>query len=95
MGRGLAISGFVLSIVGLVVGLFTGAVGAIIGLPISITGLVLSVTGGKKLAAFGEKHGIATAGMVIGIIAVIFTAISFFTCGLCVLCVTGTASAIG
>ena len=84
MGKGSAIAGFVLSIVGVVFGFLNG-IFSILGLPVSIVGLVLSVVGGKKLAANGQPKGIATAGLVIGIIAVVITAITFFTCGLCIL----------
>jgi hypothetical protein len=41
--------------------------------------------GGKKLKANEQKSGIATAGLVIGIIAVCLSAILFFTCGICFL----------
>lgn len=84
MGKGKAIAGFVLSIVGLAITWFGGWF-SIIALPVSIVGLVLSVVGGKALKASAQPHGIATAGMVIGIIATVLSAIFFFTCGVCVL----------
>ncbi len=86
MGKGLSIAGFVLGIVALVLGFLSGWF-SIIALPIAIVGLVLSVVGGKKAQANGEKNGFATAGLVIGIIAVVLSAILFFSCGLCVLLV--------
>ncbi len=92
MGKGQAIGGLVAAIVGLVLSFFTGWL-AIISLPVAITGLVLSVVGGKKLKAAGQPKGIATAGMVVGIIAVVFAAISFFTCGVCVIWVTNELAA--
>lgn len=85
MGKGQAIAGFVLSLVGLVLGFMSG-VFSIIALPTAIVGLVLAIVGGKKLKANDQKSGIATAGLVIGIIAVVISAITFFTCGICVLC---------
>ena len=85
-GKGLAVAGLVLSIVGLVLGFFRGWF-SIIALPVSIVGLVLAVMGGKKLKAVGAPAGIATAGLVLGIIAVVFSAIFFFTCGICTICV--------
>ena len=85
-GKGLAVAGLVLSIVGLVLGFFAGWF-SIIALPVSIVGLVLAVMGGKKLKAVGAPAGIATAGLVLGIIAVVFSAIFFFTCGICTICV--------
>ncbi len=84
MGKGQAIAGFVCAIVGLVFGFIPG-VFAVLGLPIAIVGLVLSVIGGKKLKANNQPNGIATAGMVVGIIATVITAITFFACGICVL----------
>ncbi len=86
MGKGYAVAGLVLSILGIVLSLF-GAWLSIISLPVAIVGLVLAVVGGKKLKANGQSAGIATAGMVIGIIAVVLSAIFFFTCGICTICV--------
>ncbi len=85
MGKGKAIAGFVLGIVGIIFG-FLGTFFSIIGLPIAIVGLVLSVMGRKQLIANGLPSGIGTAGLVLGIIAVVLTAIFFFTCGICVIC---------
>jgi len=94
MGKGTAIAGFVLSIVGIVFGILSG-VFSILGLPIAVVGLVLAVNGGKKLRAAGQPAGIATAGLVLGIIAVVFTAIAFFTCGICIICAAGTLGSAG
>ena len=76
MGNGQAIAGFSLSIVGLVFS-FLGPLISALSLGLSIAGLVLSVTGGHKLKAMGLPTGLATAGRVIGIIAVVFSAIMF------------------
>lgn len=84
--KGKATAGLVLGIVGLVFS-FIGSWFSIIALPMAIVGLVLSVSGKKALAAAGQPAGLGTAGLVIGIIAVVFAAIFFFTCGVCVLCV--------
>ena len=84
--KGLSIGGLVSAILGLVLCWFGGWF-SIIALPLAIAGLVLSAVGGKKLKAAGESKGVATAGLVIGIIATVFSAIFFFTCGVCVLCV--------
>ena len=86
MGKGLAITGFVLSLVGCVLSFLSG-VFSIVALPVSIVGLVLAVIGGKKLRENDQPHGLATAGLVLGIIATVLSAILFFTCGICVLCV--------
>ena len=84
MGKGKATAGLVLGIVGIVCGVLSGYL-SLIGLPIAIVGLVLAVQGGKQLKASGQPSGIATAGLVLGIIAVVFTAIAFFTCGVCII----------
>ena len=84
-GKGAAIAGLVLGIVAIVLG-FLGGWCSIIALPLAIVGLVLSVNGGKQIKAAGQPAGIATAGLVLGIIAVVLTAIWFFTCGICYLC---------
>lgn len=88
MGKGLSIAGFVTSLVGLVLS-FCGAILSIVALPVAIVGLVLSILGKKKLAEAGETSGLATAGFVIGIVAVSISAILFFTCGICVLAAGG------
>jgi len=84
--KGLGIGGLVAGIVALVITWFGGWF-SIIALPLAIAGLVLSVIGGKKLKAAGQSAGVATAGLVIGIIATVLSSIFFFTCGICVLCV--------
>lgn len=93
MGKGKAVAGMVLGIVGIVYGLLSGYL-SLIGLPIAIVGLVISISGGKQLKANGQPTGIATAGLVLGIIAVVFTAIAFFTCGICIICAAGASSAL-
>ena len=90
--KGKAIAGLVLSIVALVIGWW--GILAFVGLPLAIVGLVLSVSGGKQLKEAGQPSGIATAGLVLGIIAVVFTGIAFFTCGLCTLCAASAASSV-
>lgn len=84
--QGKVITGFVLGIVAIICS-FIGGWFSIIALPMAIVGLVLSIIGGKEYKAAGQKNGLATAGLVIGIVAVVFSAIFFFTCGVCVLCV--------
>lgn len=84
--KGKATAGLVLGIVGLVFS-FIGGWFSILALPMAIVGLVLSVSGKKALAAAGQPAGLGTAGLVIGIIAVVFASIFFFTCGVCTLCV--------
>ena len=91
MGKGQAVAGLVLGIVGIVLS-FVAGIGSIIALPLSIVGLVLAVMGRKKLIASNQPAGIGTAGLVLGIIAVVFSAIFFFTCGICYLCAASEAA---
>lgn len=93
MGKGQSIAGFVMGIVGIVFSILSGWF-SVLGLPIAIVGLVLSVSGGKKLRANNLPTGISTAGLVLGIVATVFATIAFFTCGLCVICATGTVAGI-
>ena len=79
------VAGFVLGIVAIVFGILGGWF-SILCLPMAIVGLVLSVIAGKNLKAAGQPTGLATAGLVIGIVATVFCAISFLTCGVCTLC---------
>ena len=88
--KGKAIAGMVLGIIGIVLG-FLGTFFSIVALPVSVVGLVLSVMGRNQLKAAGEPAGIGTAGLVLGIIAVVLSGIFFFTCGICTICVAGTA----
>lgn len=89
--KGKIMAGFVLGIVAIVLGLL-GGWASVISLPAAIVGLVLSVMGGKEMQAAGEKSNLQTAAFVIGIVAVVLTAISFVTCGLCTICVTKAAN---
>ncbi len=93
MGKGQTVAGFVMGIIGIVFAVIPGWL-SVFGLPVAITGLVLSCIGGKKLKEAGQPSGMATAGLVLGIIAVVFTAIAFFTCGLCVICATGAEASL-
>ena len=93
VGKALAIAGFVSVIVGLVLSFLAGWF-SIIALPISVTGLVLGIIGGQKLRAAGQPTGLATAALVVGIIAVVFSTISFFTCGICVLVYADTVNTL-
>lgn len=89
----MAVAGLVISLTALVMSLIGGFANAwccVFALPLAIVGLVLSIVGGKKLKSENRSSGVGTAGMVIGIIATVFSAILFFTCGLCVICVATT-----
>ena len=84
MGKGMAVTGLVLGIVALVLS-FLSALPFVsfVALVLAIVALVLSVMGGKKLAANNQPKGVATGGLVVGIIAVVLSAILALTCGLC------------
>ena len=83
------IAGFICALLGLALpflsGIFHGWL-TLIPLALAIVGLVLSVIGGKKVKAAGGKSALATAGLVIGIIATVWASIAFISCGLCIIC---------
>lgn len=87
----MAIAGFLLSLAGLIMGIIGGwsAYTAVFGLPVAVVGLVLSAISRKK-----KPSGLGTAGLVLGIIATVFTAITFFTCGLCVICAAAASASV-
>ena len=89
--KGKAIAGMVLGIIAIVFS-FLGTWFSIIALPLAIVGLVLAVSGRNQLKAAGQPAGVGTAGLVLGIIAVVLSGIFFFTCGLCTIC---AAAAVG
>lgn len=91
--KGKAVAGMSLGIIGIVFGILSGYF-SILGLPIAIVGLVLSVSARKQLTTAAQPTGIATAGLVLGIIAVVFTAIAFFTCGICIICASSATSSL-
>lgn len=94
-GKSFSIAGMVCAIVGLVLAfLGTFVITALLSLPCAIVGLVLSVIGGKKLKIVGASHGMAIAGLVVGIVATAISGIAFLSCGLCGLCLLSTAGGI-
>jgi hypothetical protein len=86
-GKGMAVAGFVISLVGLVFyfviagivalqALAGGGYGlGIFWLVLTLAGTGLSVMGMMKLGKTGGKKGLAIAGMIIGIVALILTAL--------------------
>ncbi len=84
-GKGMAVAGFVLSLVALVfyfivspIVLIQAALGGGYGLGIfwlllALAGTGLSVMGMMKLGKTGGKKGLAITGMILGLIALIFT----------------------
>jgi hypothetical protein len=63
---GMAIAGFVVSLIGLLISWI-----AVAGLVVSLVGLILAIFGRRQARERGAPSGLATAGLVIGIIAVI------------------------
>ena len=52
-----------------------------------IVGIICATNGQKYCLAAGEPTSLATAGLVLSIIGLTISAISFFTCTLCVTCI--------
>lgn len=88
MSNGKIIAGLALGIVGIVFSILSGWF-AVLALPCAIVGLCLSVIGGKAAKEAGTPSGMATAGLVVGIVATVISTIAFFTCGLCTICAAG------
>lgn len=91
MGEKKAKAGLICGIIGVALGFFCGFL-SIVGLPVSIVGLCLSVSGGKQMKAEGLSTGIGTAGLVVGIVAVVISAVTFLACGLCIICLADIAA---
>ena len=94
MGKGQSIAGLVLGCVSLVCQIigYVIAFASFLALPLAIVGLVLSVVGGKKAKANGQKSGVATAGLIVGIIATVLSGIGF-VCAICAICIVLGAGA--
>ena len=52
-----------------------------------IVGIICATNGQKYCLEAGQPTGLATAGLVLSIIGLTLSSISFFTCTLCVTCV--------
>lgn len=86
-GKGLAVTGFILSLVGLIFSSWIAAIALaslLLGdsawlmyfwLVLCIVSIVLSVMGMSKLKKTGGKRGLGIAGMVIGIVATVYALI--------------------
>lgn len=91
-GKGLSVAGLVLGIISAVLAWFYMV--NIAALVCGIVGIVCAAKGKKAAAEAGASTGLGTAGMVISIIGTCLAGIGFFSCTLCVLCASGTASAL-
>lgn len=88
-----AIAGLVLGIISTVFGIFgSSVVTPPIGLVLGIVAIVLSV---KVRALNDENKNLATAGLVLGIIGVVYCAITTITCTLCLGCTACFAASSG
>ena len=83
-GNGMAIASLVLGIISIL--FFWTSIFAIIFMVTSIIGIVLGVLSRKKNSLAGFPTGLGTAGLVLNIIALIFTSLSFIFCGICITC---------
>lgn len=79
LGLALSVIGIVLAIVGFSPDTWFLTIPAFI---LAIAGLILSIMGGNTLKKQGKPNGIAIAALVIGIVAVVLTTITFFACGI-------------
>jgi len=79
-----AIASLVLGILGLVGGWFGSIpiIGVILSSCTLIFSIIATVLGAKARKAGGDSKGMATAGLVLGIIGIVLGAIGF-VCGLC------------
>ena len=55
----------------------------VLGAPMAIIAIILGVMSRKQLAANGQPTGIATAGMVLGIVGTTISALIFAACAAC------------
>ena len=95
-GKGMSIAAMILGIVG-IVSFFVSAIPGIgvIGFICAILGIIFGVKGRKKSTmAYGRPSGVATAGLVLGIIGVAFASIGLI-CGICVCAGIGAAGLAG
>ena len=88
-GKGLAITGFILATVGLVFNAFVMAAAVLSGnkglawfwVILCVAGAGLSAMGMMKLGKTGGKKGLAIAGLIIGLIAVLWSVVSALAVG--------------
>ena len=73
--KGFAIAALVLGIVSCIIAWWT-VIGAIIGIACAIAGLIFAILAKKSYNAINQKNGMATAGMVLSIIGIVFSILS-------------------
>lgn len=89
-GKGMSIAALICGVLG-IVGSFIPVV-CYITLILSILGIVFGVKGQKIAKETGEGKGLATAGLVLGIVGVAFGAIGA-VCAICVVCAAAAGGA--
>lgn len=85
--KGMSVAALVCGILGIIGGFIP--VVTYFTLVLAILGIVFGVIGRKKAAAAGEASGLATAGLVLGIIGTAFSAIGV----ICVVCAAACVAA--
>lgn len=90
-GKGMSIAALICGILG-IVGSFIPVV-CYFTLILSILGIIFGVKGQKVAKATGEGKGLATAGLVLGIVGTAFGAVGAL-CAVCALCAIGAAGGL-
>ena len=76
----MAVAALVLGIIGIVFSWFPAVV---IGVPLAIIGIILGIVARKNATATAQPTGMATAGLVVSIIGLVFATLSTITCMAC------------
>lgn len=76
----MGVASLVLGIISLLIGLFSAGALGWLGAIIGIIGVVLGALGRKNV----EKKGLATAGLVLSILGLIFSLLLYLACAACV-----------
>lgn len=80
----MGVAALVLGIIGLILLVIPIYVTQILGLCMGAIALILGVLGRKQATEEGRPTGMATAGMVLGIIGTVLNALAFIACQLCI-----------
>lgn len=91
-GKGLQVASLVLGIIGLIISFF-GTMFGVVGFLMGIVAVICAASGMKKAGM--QPHGMATAGLVCGILAIVFGLGSALCWGLCIGAGAGTMSLLG
>lgn len=66
----------------------------IIGLAAGIVGIILAVKAKQSFQNAGQTSPVPTVGLVLSIVGLVLSAIFFFTCTLCAICVCASGTAL-